>query len=69
MQKDFNMIVSVGSILCSIKDAASSLGVGRTLTYDLIKKGRLDTVKIGSRTLVKVDSIKALIDGATGGAV
>ncbi|MBR2270342.1 helix-turn-helix domain-containing protein [Sphingobium sp.] len=63
------MIVSVGSILCSIKDAASSLGVGRTLTYDLIKKGRLDTVKIGSRTLVKVDSIKALIDGATGGAV
>lgn len=62
------MSVSVGSILCSIKDAANSLGVGRTLTYDLIKKGRLDTVKIGSRTLVKVDSIKALIDGATGGA-
>ncbi|MEG8223911.1 helix-turn-helix domain-containing protein [Sphingomonas sp. HH69] len=56
-------------ILCSVKDAASSLGVGKTLTYGLIKNGRLETVKIGSRTLVKVDSIKALIDGATGGAV
>ncbi|WP_420144791.1 helix-turn-helix domain-containing protein [Sphingobium sp.] len=56
-------------MLSSIKSASQALGIGRTLTYSLIKQGRLDTVKIGSRTLVKVDSIKALIDGATGGAV
>lgn len=63
------MSLLFNGILCSVKDAAYSLGVGKTLTYDLIKKGRLETVKIGSRTLVKVDSIKALIDGATGGAI
>jgi excisionase family DNA binding protein len=54
--------------LCSISEAASVLSVGRTFTYGLIKAGRLETVKLGRRTLVKVDSIKALIDGAKGGA-
>lgn len=55
-------------MLVSIKEAAQRLGVGRTLTYHLIEQGQLDTVKIGSRRLVKVDSIKALVDRATGGA-
>lgn len=63
------MSYPVSELLCSIKMAAHSLGVGRTLTYDLIKKGRLETVKIGSRTLVKVESIKALVEGQTGGAL
>lgn len=56
------------SILCSVSQAASALSVGRTFTYGLIKTGRLETVKLGRRTLVKVDSINALIDGAKGGA-
>nr|WP_255245588.1 helix-turn-helix domain-containing protein [Sphingobium sp. D43FB] len=55
-------------MLCSIGEAASALSVGRTFTYGLIKSGRLETVKLGRRTLVKVDSIKVLIDSAKGGA-
>lgn len=53
--------------LCSIKNAASEIGVGRTFTYKLIKDGELEIVKLGRRTLVKVDSIRALIERRTGG--
>jgi hypothetical protein len=38
--------------------------VGRTSLYGLINSGRLDTVKLGRRTLVKVSSIKALAGDA-----
>tara|TARA_R110002072_G_scaffold219109_1_gene376704 strand:+ start:579 stop:749 length:171 start_codon:yes stop_codon:yes gene_type:complete len=55
-------------MLYSIKQASDFLGVGRTFTYGLIKQGRLETIKLGSRTLVKVDSIKALIERAKDGA-
>ncbi len=48
-------------IVLSIQDTASALGLGRTSIYALIKKGRLETVKLGSRTLVKTSSILALI--------
>ena len=50
--------------VCSVKEAAALMGVGRTFTYDLIKQGRLETVKLGRRTLIRVDSIQALIGGA-----
>jgi excisionase family DNA binding protein len=53
--------------LCSVRDTARALGIGRTKAYDLLKKGELDSVKIGKRRLVTVDSIKALIERATGG--
>lgn len=55
-------------VLCSVRDAAVALGIGRTKTYELIFNGQLETVTIGSRRLVRVDSIKALIQRATGGA-
>lgn len=51
-------------LVCSVKDAATLMGVGRTFTYELIKQGRLETVKLGRRTLIKMDSITALIGGA-----
>ena len=48
-------------IATSIKDAAKALSVGRTSIYALIKEGRLETVKLGRRTLVKADSIRHLL--------
>jgi len=50
-------------IALSISDTAKTLSLGRTSVYELIKQQRLDTVKIGRRTLVKMDSIRRLIDG------
>jgi len=48
-------------ITTSIKDAAKVLGLGRTSIYALINEGKLDTVKLGRRTLIKVASIRRLL--------
>ena len=50
-------------LLCSIPDAAHSLGVSRSKTYELISEGRLLTVSIGRRRLVKTESVRALASG------
>jgi len=53
------------TLLCSIPDAASALGVGRSKVYELMAEGRLATVTIGRRRLVRTASIRALAnDGA-----
>ncbi len=49
------------AISMPINEAARSIGIGRTTAYKLIAEGKLQTFKIGRRTLVKTDSIKALV--------
>lgn len=49
-------------VTISISGAAKVLGLGRTTIYVLIADGRLETVKLGRRHLVKTASIKRLID-------
>lgn len=51
-------------ITVSINDAARALGLGRTSVYVLINEGRLEARKLGRRTLVTTESIRALVDGA-----
>ena len=48
-------------ITVTIEAAKQATGLGHTKIYELIGQGRLETVKIGRRTLVKVDSIRALL--------
>lgn len=50
-------------VLCSIADAARTLGIGKTKTYELIERGTLETITIDARRLVRVESIKRLADG------
>jgi excisionase family DNA binding protein len=50
------------AIAASINETAKALSLGRTYIYALIREGRLETVKLGRRTLVKVDSIRRLLD-------
>lgn len=51
-------------VTVTIAGAKKAIGIGHTKLYELINEGRLDTVKIGRRTLVKTESIRALVDKA-----
>jgi excisionase family DNA binding protein len=48
----------------TIDGARKATGLGTTKIYELINQGKLKTVKIGRRTLVKTESIRALVDQA-----
>ncbi len=45
----------------TINDARKAIGVGRTTIYSLIANGQIETVKIGRRRLVRVESIRQLV--------
>jgi excisionase family DNA binding protein len=46
----------------SIADTVNAFGIGRTKLFQLIAARHIQAVKIGRRTLVKVDSVRAFID-------
>jgi len=50
-------------VTISITGAAKALGLGRTTIYALIADGRLETIKLGRRHLIKTASIRQLIEG------
>jgi excisionase family DNA binding protein len=50
-------------MLFSIEQAAKLLSIGRSKTYQLISEGRLLTVNIGRRRLVRADSVRAIANG------
>jgi excisionase family DNA binding protein len=52
------------AVSTTIKGASDLTGLGKTKIYELIAEGKLATVKIGRRTLVKTDSIRALVGEA-----
>jgi excisionase family DNA binding protein len=50
--------------LCySVKDACHVSSIGRTRLYSLIAEGKLQARKVGKRTLIPADSLRALISG------
>jgi len=44
----------------SINETAKVLGIGRSSVYALLKSGKLEAIKIGTRTLLTTESIKRL---------
>jgi excisionase family DNA binding protein len=51
-------------VTTSIAGTIGATGLGRTKIYELINAGRLKTIKIGRRTLVRTDSIRQLLEAA-----
>lgn len=47
-------------MLASIPDVQVALGISRSTAFRLIQIGKLESVKIGRRTLVRVSSIRSL---------
>jgi excisionase family DNA binding protein len=42
---------------CTVSEATDATGLGKTTLYRLIKEGRIETVAVGRRRLVKVESL------------
>lgn len=53
-------------LLVEISAASDVLGVGRSTVYVLISRGELRTVKIGRRSLITAESLRAFVDRLTG---
>jgi excisionase family DNA binding protein len=49
------------AIAISVNDAAKALSLGRTSIYALIDAKQLETLKVGRRRLVLMESIKRLV--------
>lgn len=51
-------------LLIDIKETCRTLSLGRTKVYELMNRGDLQTVKLGTRTLVRYESVKRLVGDA-----
>jgi excisionase family DNA binding protein len=47
-------------LLVTVRQAKQLLSIGHTKTYELIKSGALETVKVDKRRMIKFDSIERL---------
>jgi excisionase family DNA binding protein len=50
------------TITVKISVAVQITGIGRTKMYELIKDGQIETIKVGTATLVPVDSLRRFLD-------
>jgi excisionase family DNA binding protein len=48
----------------SVADACRITSIGRTKLYELISQGKVATVVVGRRRLVRADSIRKLVEAA-----
>lgn len=47
----------------SIREACHATSLGRTTIYNHIAAGRLRAVRVGGRTIIPADALRALIEG------
>lgn len=50
----------------TIAEACHAIGIGRSKLYELIGQGRLQTRKIGARTVIPAESLRMLISEGDG---
>ena len=48
-------------LLLTVDEAASALGIGRSLCYELLLRGELPSLKLGRRRLVSVAALERFI--------
>jgi hypothetical protein len=58
----FSLSVNDTPLLLSVNDTCRILSLGRTSVYALMNFGDLDTIKLGSRRLVRRPSCVALVE-------
>jgi len=53
-------------LLHPIPEAQAQLGIGRSMLYELIASGAIQTVKIGRRTLIAHDELTRYVSNLQG---
>ncbi|WP_324740122.1 helix-turn-helix domain-containing protein [Tsuneonella sp. CC-YZS046] len=53
-----------GKLAYSVREACEATSLGRSSIYKLIANGKLETRKVGNRTLIMAASLNALINGS-----
>jgi Helix-turn-helix domain len=48
-------------LTCSVDDAVKVSGLGRSMIYNKMKSGEIEWMKIGTRRLIKVSSLRRLL--------
>ena len=51
------------TITVKISVAVQITGIGRTKMYELINDGQIEAIKVGTATLIPVDSLRRFLDG------
>jgi excisionase family DNA binding protein len=46
----------------SVEEAAKAAGVGRTILFEEIRKGRITARKVGRRTIITIDDLDAWLN-------
>jgi excisionase family DNA binding protein len=49
-------------IALTIAEAAEAIGIGRTKLYELINAGELKRIKLGSRALIRLSDLEAMLE-------
>lgn len=49
-------------LTCSVAEACSAIGLSRAMIYQLIAGGAVESLTIGRRRLIRVPSLKRLLD-------
>ncbi len=52
---------STKPLIISVNAGCEALGIGRNSLYNLIESGEIETVRIFGRTLLRMDSVEALV--------
>lgn len=55
------MNAAVTEVMVDVPEAGRRIGLGRTKTWELVRTGRLETVRVGRRRLVPVDAIDTYV--------
>lgn len=53
---------AVGKLLYGIEEVGTATGLGRNTIYKEIAARRLQIVKVGRRTLIRVEDLRAFVD-------